>query len=163
MTINEFEQISQTDDPWFCPDCIKENIAFSTISDEDILCNSLGIDESLYELYSKCSEYDNETNEINASILESDSDEDPDHYFLTKCCHKYYVTKQFNSKFNTKNGLSIIHINCRSLLANFSQLVNLINSIDISIHVICLTETWLKENVDINTLSIDGYVLYLYY
>ena len=55
------------------------------------------------------------------------------------------------------NGLLILHVNCRSLQANFTHFTSFINYIDRDTDVICLTETWLNDNIDTNLLSIEGY------
>ena len=54
--------------------------------------------------------------------------------------------------------LSIIHINCRSLNANFKDLKVLLRTLDFSFDVIGLTETWLNEsNADV--FQLEGYDL----
>ena len=51
-------------------------------------------------------------------------------------------------------GLTIFHLNIRSLLYKLDQ-VKLIKSIDI----ICITETWLHNNISNHELTIQGYKL----
>ena len=54
--------------------------------------------------------------------------------------------------------LSIIHINCRSLNANLTDLKVLLRTLDFSFDVIGLTETWVNEsNADVFQLA--GYDL----
>ena len=51
--------------------------------------------------------------------------------------------------------MSIIHVNCRSLNANFTDLNILLETLDLSFDVIGLTETWLNEsNADV--FQMDG-------
>ena len=52
--------------------------------------------------------------------------------------------------------MSIIHINCRSLNANFTDKKILLKTLDFSFHVVGLTETWLNEsNADV--FQLEGY------
>ena len=53
-------------------------------------------------------------------------------------------------------GISIIHINCRSLYANFEKLKILLDNLDFVFDVIALTETWINED-NANIFSLDGY------
>ena len=70
LTPLEFKQLGKSEDPWYCPDCIKENIPFSTISDEDKLCDSLGINGDLCDIYNSYLEFDKQKYAKPVSILE---------------------------------------------------------------------------------------------
>ena len=52
---------------------------------------------------------------------------------------------QFTTSVNTIKGLSIIHINCRSLNANFVNVKIFLENLDFSFDIIALSETWLYE------------------
>ena len=58
----------------------------------------------------------------------------------------------------TMIGFKIAHINIQSLLPKFDELVSLLHYI--SLDVLCVTETWLNENVTNNEIEINGYSLY---
>lgn len=51
----------------------------------------------------------------------------------------------------------MVHLNIRSLV-HIIDLLNL-TLVETNLDIICLTETWLKPNVDSNLFLIDGYCL----
>lgn len=60
-------------------------------------------------------------------------------------------------KAQIKN-LKIGHLNARSLFTGFHELVNLIEENDF--HVMCISETWLNENIPNNVIDIPNYSLF---
>ena len=65
----------------------------------------------------------------------------------------YNVLQQFIDNIHESIYLSIIHINCRSLNANFTD-IKILETLDFSFDVIGLTETWLNEsNADLFQLE----------
>ena len=71
----------------------------------------------------------------------------------------YYTLQQFIDNVHKSKDLSIIHINRRSLNANFTDLKILLETLDFLFDVIGLTETWLNEsNADV--FQLDGYDFY---
>ena len=54
------------------------------------------------------------------------------------------------------NELKFVHINCRSIPSNYSDIVNFITLSDTQYSAIAVTETWLKEYNE-NLYQIDGY------
>ena len=59
---------------------------------------------------------------------------------------KYLVESDLNSflvpSSNTENAFTLMHVNCRSLKANFSALENLILLPDTKLSAVAVTETW---------------------
>ena len=55
-----------------------------------------------------------------------------------------------------KNCFDVMHINCRSLNANFSSLLNLLTTTKIKPSVIAVSETWLNSNNQ-DIFQIDGF------
>ena len=83
---------------------------------------------------------------------------DPDYNCLNSytASSSYYTLQQFIDNVHKSKDLSIIHINCRSLNANFTDLKILLETLDFSFDVIGLTETWLNEsNADV--FHLEGY------
>ena len=68
----------------------------------------------------------------------------------------YFTTEQFENTMHDTKGISIIHINCRSLYANFEKLKILVDNLEFVFDVIALTETWINED-NANIFSLDGY------
>ena len=53
--------------------------------------------------------------------------------------------------------MSILTVNVRSLKKHINDLEALVHSLESPPNIICLTETWLTENDDINSLLVPGY------
>ena len=68
----------------------------------------------------------------------------------------YYNYEEFNNKVINAKEFSIIHINCRSLGANFLKIKNLPESLHHSFYVIALSETWLNDN-NSHILHLEGF------
>ena len=54
------------------------------------------------------------------------------------------------------SSFSITHVNCRSLNKNFTELISLLNQIQITVSAICVTETWTSACTE-NDYYIPGY------
>ena len=81
---------------------------------------------------------------------------DPDYNCLNSYTanSSYHTLQQFIDNVHKSKDLSIIHINCRSLNANITDLKILLETLDFSFDVIGLTETWLNEsNADVFQLE----------
>ena len=48
-------------------------------------------------------------------------------------------------KHESNNGLSIFHLNARSFVHNFDEIIMLLDSIEIKFNIIVISETWLQE------------------
>ena len=83
-------------------------------------------------------------------------DIDPDiNYFNTEVTNNciYYLTEEFNDivrthwKPSVQMGMfSIMHMNCRSLLGNFGDIVDFNISLNNVFDRICVTETWVNDS-----------------
>ena len=76
-------------------------------------------------------------------------DLDPDYNCITRnnvLTNKYYLEHDFNnfikSNDNYATGLSLMHLNVRSIPKNIDKLNNYLLSLDIQFSIIGLTETW---------------------
>ena len=84
---------------------------------------------------------------------------DPNNIFfaiLNKKCD-YYTESEFNKENLCSYILSIIHVNCRSLKANFTAFKRCIEQLNGKFDIIAVSETWLTD-VD----QIDDYMLQNY-
>ena len=86
------------------------------------------------------------------------ADIDPDTNFFINMNNNcsYYTEEQLNNTIMTEQGLSIIHLNSRSLYANFESLQDLLSRLKNPFNIIAISETWLDEarGVDFN---LEGY------
>lgn len=82
---------------------------------------------------------------------------------LEQCCFD-----KFNCKCITPENLtsfdnfpfSLLHLNTRSLVKHYDDLLSLLASMDHMFNIIGCSETWINERASTNTLNLDGYVLY---
>ena len=78
---------------------------------------------------------------------------------------KYETEEEFNLKHatftETKLGnVSILHLNCRSLRANFSKICDLLQNMDQKFDVIAMSETWLNSMTDSEIYNLENYQKY---
>ena len=90
-------------------------------------------------------ESDYENNDRNMKYL------DPDYNCITSnnvFTTKYYLENDFNDTITSNNyakGLSLMHLNVRSIPKNIDKLNNYLLSLNIQFSKIGVTETWLEE------------------
>lgn len=81
------------------------------------------------------------------SSQDVEHDIDPDNNFFTSfdsdCC--YYTSEQFN-KINRISNLSVIHINSRSLYANFTNIKDYLDQFLHPFSIIAISETWITKD-----------------
>src|SRR5271166_5083590 len=70
-------------------------------------------------------------------------------YYTERACHDFF-------NFSDKKTLNVLHLNARSLKANFVGLENLLSVINGTLSAIAVTETWLNDNVA-DTYFLPGY------
>ena len=71
---------------------------------------------------------------------------------------RYYDFDNFNSEVvKNRNDLSIFHLNICSLLGKWDELLNFLNMLSVSFEIICITETWIREDSPLETVTIPGY------
>lgn len=152
----------------YCPKCMMNFLPFSVLDDEELNIVLSGLTEENYRIYSICNELQFDTlSSLEANKYNFDSDIHSDENFYNsnvniKC--KYYLDDEFNmciENSKTEYGLSMIHMNCRSLVAHFQDIVTYLKSFKIKFDVIAVSETWLvQDKHDLSDYSIDGYSLY---
>ena len=81
---------------------------------------------------------------------------DPDlNYFDNDICD--YIVDTDDINFQPSNELTMMTFNIRSIKKNFNNFEQLLSRFKSKIHIICLTETWLKESDNIKDFEIEGY------
>ena len=95
---------------------------------------------------------------INDLIDVTDSDTDDIDHFISNYIIEEEMHSFFNPSITDSKTLSftLLQVNCRSLKANYSSLMNIIESSNASFSAIAVTETWLNETNE-DVYQIDGY------
>ena len=86
----------------------------------------------------------------------NNSDIDPDLQMPKIVIPCSYITEKQIDNFIDDNSIGILHVNCRSLNANFDSLCNLILKLKYKISIIAVTETWTTKLTE-NFFTIPGY------
>lgn len=91
----------------------------------------------------------------NTQDLEKDID--PDKNFLCNIMDncQYYNQEQYNQTFATRETLSIIHFNSRSLYANFNNIKEYLQAFSQPFSVIAVSETWINTEKGMD-FELDG-------
>lgn len=87
-----------------------------------------------------------------------DQDLDPDNnfYYSTDINCNYYTHEHFNKTVEGHGNLSILHINSRSLYANFCNIKDYLQQFPEPFKIIAISETWINE-VKGADFVLDGY------
>ena len=179
LTVNQFNKYGQTDVPFFCSNCVAENIPFSKLSKQKL--DKLNVDDSQV----------NETTSMAKPTLDCTycvvCNSECENCIICPnihrvCCFciecKYLDISELNGLLKTSgdNDISVIHLNIRSLWKHMSKLENfLYNNFDKKPDVICITETKLdtdpddfvciseiktRKHSDLSVLNLPGYNFY---
>ena len=157
---NHMKKLSDSDAYYSCPSCINL-FPFNGVDNDELtwLLSTLNINENLFYYYKKCNgilldPFDH--NEYKCNEWESDKDPDVNFYSNVDIECDYYIEDQFKKQF-AKNNFSILHLNARSLKANFTEINNYVGSLDKSFDIIAISETWLDKSVNLNDFCIPNY------
>lgn len=147
-------------DVWFCTECIAGVFPFSCIVDDDELVKYLHTTDDQLLTY-KVQNADHL--KLQTPSLTFDKDFDADRNYLKYNFNEtmYYTESQFNSAQSSKQTstkFSVLHVNARSLLKNFENILLFIHSLNYKFSVIAISETWLDDFKQ-NLVHIDGYNL----
>ena len=90
-----------------------------------------------------------------------DSSIDPDQNFFAEFKRncKYVTQENFTASVTVKNGISILHVNCRSIKCNFEALRDFLLDLKFECDVIAVSESWLNKDDDLSKIIIEGYTL----
>lgn len=91
------------------------------------------------------------------NLLDMEHDIDPDNYLFNtinnNCC--YYTDEQYN-QIHKDGKLSIIHINSRSLYANFASIKDYVNQFKQSFNIVAISETWINAEKGVD-FELEGF------
>ena len=155
---------------WYCVKCLETIFPFNQISNDEefrntIYCyGNISIDSDTLNSLNNIV-YNPFACERKRAVL-NNLDIDPDiNYFNTQAHNEctYHLTEEFNEiidthwKPNCHTGrFSLMHINCRSLVCNFKEIMDFTLSLNNIFDVICASETWLNELTD-DQIHIAGF------
>lgn len=82
---------------------------------------------------------------------------DPDNFFFNSINNDclYYTDEQYNN-MNKDGKLSIIHVNCRTLYANFTNIKGYLRQSKQPFNIIAISETWINTEKGLG-FELEGY------
>ena len=89
--------------------------------------------------------------------MERDQDPVANFYNDVNIDCKYYIEDQFNVAFSSTNDFTILHLNARSLKANFTKMKDYLSVLKTQFDVIAITETWFNETTDVSEFNLVNY------
>ena len=108
----------------------------------------------------KCKEFEFQStkyNEFNKCDFDVNIDPDGNYYREFKSDSNYYTDESFILKTQHIKGLSLVHFNCRSIKSSFEELKEYLTNLEREFDVICISESWLNEDDNINEYLLDNY------
>ena len=142
---------------WFCVHC-EQLFPFYNIDDDEftVINTFMDLDLNLAHIYKESLEFDfkpfNYT-EFSSSDFQQEIDPGNNFFNEIKFNCKYFTEDQLRHSISKKDGLSIIHFNCRSLNANFTKIEDCLHDIGKTFDVIAISESWLDNNSTIPELQ----------
>ena len=94
---------------------------------------------------------------LNSHSPSTDNDCNIDNNLTNECA--YYDNENFNSNHPINSVLSLIHLNCRSLNKNGTNITNYLSSLGHNFDVYGFTESWFRSGDDANLVDLNGYVV----
>lgn len=149
---------------WFCDNCV-ECFPFRDLMDDEFLyINDLAFDNlNLYELNEECKEYEFGEYSTFSDNRYGLGGIDPDNNFYGNhnySCN-YFTHDKFVHTVKSSQGLSILQLNCRSLVANFYEMSAFIQGLEIEFDFITISESWFNASTDVNDFQLSDYDIFV--
>ena len=153
--------ISSTSDYWYCQTC-SQALPFYGLDDESfVTCISmLAEEDNILPLYERCQNFEFKCfDKFDYKYCDFDKNLDPDSnsFFGFESACKYFTQEKFCSEIQHKNGLTLLHFNCRSIKASINGVKNFVSSSIIEFDVITVSETWLTDSDDVNCYTLPHF------
>ena len=168
----ELNHLSLNNVEWYCKSCYRNIFPYTDVDNDEILAlvseiqnsDNSNHDNVCEDLMSKCLEL-NEISHTNLTFKDENDNELKLDGNILGCNinSNYLTTEEFSSNLTANNvskNLSIIHLNCRSLVANFDTVCSFLQTLNCKFDIIALSETWFNENTCTEIFSLNGYNLY---
>ena len=159
LDTRQFNKLGKSRDPYFCMNCIKDNLPFTKLPNYDIFENQVG------RSFDQCSLSDNNCKLCTECNIECDiCSSCPDmHRVCDECLNCELLSLDSYIKFmndQKDNELSFLHFNIISLSANLQKIKELLYCLEKLPDIICISETKLNENSNKNDVQLQGYRFY---
>lgn len=143
---------------WICSQCISNELPFCYTEDIMMHTHDLTIPPTAAQYNATNLRLEVLTEEFENRTLINNVDTDPDlNCFSNAIFDSVYLSPHsLSSKFAllSSSSLSIVHINCRSLLPKLTEIRDLLDILPVSI--LALSETWIDKNSE-DLVNLPGY------
>ena len=152
---------------WECPTCLSEKLPFIFTDYSDFILFLLEMNtkptylnkENFQKVFASLSEKEffNTTDDNNNDHKQDQylNSIDADINFIANDTCNYIINVEEIT--NTNGELTMMTFNIRSIRKNFSNFEHLVSNFKCKLHIICVTESWLGENDNIEDFQLDGY------
>ena len=164
LTKQDYNLLANSDEPFICICCIKENLPFSSLSDKNFnIAVVKGINYLYDEIETELSPLTNaQINKINrfkeAFVHKNtlDDDENSEEVSPPEC--NYYSIDEFTESKFQKKAFSVLHLNIHSIERHIDELRTVLLLLNYQFDIIAISESKLKKGVapTVN-IEIDGY------
>jgi hypothetical protein len=172
ITELEFKKLSASKDDCNCNKCYSVMFPFHNLNDDDFLwlANNQCIEKSCLNIYKKCKELGNKSFSICDNIISDENLEITNNVTDLRLKSDYLTESEFffikygreiSKEKCPSDDIKILHVNCRSLKANYDKICNLLNNLDFHFDVIGMSETWFKETDCTDLYNIEGYNMFV--
>ena len=158
LTKKDITELGKSSALYFCPNC-KDTLPYNGLDNDEFQCTVQNISENILRLYDQCEHFNFTPFICSDDDYYFDDKIDPDKEFFDSInvnC-KYYTESCFVNDISKIDGLSIIHLNCRSIRKKFNTMVDLLQSLKKDFDVIAISETWEDCNDCNNEYVMLGY------
>ena len=138
---------------WQCKKCCTQSLAFSEITNDDLLLTIEGFDKKSADFLKNVPSFSIQTLIDKLPGQKFDTDD----FISDNTESKYHTPAQFISEKLSKKSFTMFHMNIASLQAHIDELRSLLTLLDHPFDAICITETRLHEPSPLVNVEITGY------
>lgn len=164
----EYGQLSTNTDPWFCSPCLENIFPFNKLTQESdfilFTSNSSGrcIDYQHSESLVFRPFVSDQVDDNKFLLNEVDLDPDINYYNGVPLPNSQYTTStdlnDIRSKVDCSKCISLLHVNCRSIVKNFDTMLTTVTIMKPQPPLIAVSEIWTTEDNE-DLFNISGYKL----
>ena len=162
LSTKDYTNLQNSNDPFFCINCLKQNIPFTNLSDNEFnIYITKGINTNLTDDNLNFLSVDQQKflKNINDTLNRTTGDEiDDDDNDQQINCNYYDINEFSKAKIDFQKSFSIFHLNIHSIQLHFEELKLILDMLDSKFDIIALTESKIQKHMEpIIDITLEGY------
>ena len=173
LNLNDFKKLKNSPHPFFCFICIKSNIPFTSLTDNELLPflknGHIPPDSVSSNAFISSPQMSTHINKLNNYLVQNfsdpdsvDDDENPEGDLISPINCNYFDYEEFlNAKFKSSKSFSIFHLNIHSIQKHMDSLRSLLTTIesdDFEFDILAISESKLqKKTTPLTDISLHNY------